>query len=238
MKSLAFFGLIAGIFISQLSVANEHLSWKAKEAQKIINGDEKLHQKWIEGAGSDMFLKGALRAVKELEQLEATKDVTPAEALIIEMLSQKYNLGDRWKTKYKFIENAVWANNSIIDLNRVELGKVTFRQVQAGITIQYDISRGMNIEGQRSSSGRMADGLSPIGPDGKPILLCRMFNTEKASFFEITQSERKNFLKMTQSGMKTQDACLTYGSALSKYWKERLRTFYDSNNVIITYDSN
>jgi hypothetical protein len=218
------------------SFAGETASWRAKEILAIINGNFELHQSWIKKASSsERFIKNALKAGRELEERSDTNDVTRIEALMIELLSTRYSIEGRWLQKNNFIENATWTDNRIIDPNRFELGKVSFRQVQSKNTVQYDISRGLTIEGQRSSLLRMKDGLAPIGPDGKPILLCRMFNTPKSSFFEITETESGKFIAMTNSGMSKQDACISYSSANSKYWKLRLKTLYDNNNVIINY---
>jgi hypothetical protein len=70
----------------------------------------------------------------------------------------------------------------------------------------------------------MRNGLSPAGPDGKLVRLCRLFDHPKASFFEMSYSQSLDFVKIG-ADMPVDDLCGFYPGLHSRYWPKRLKLF-------------
>lgn len=71
---------------------------------------------------------------------------------------------------------------------------------------------------------RMRTGLPAIGPDNRPMVLCRLLRDRDAPYYELAQSDARDLIIETQSGMSLDQACLT--QTLTKgYWKLRARDF-------------
>jgi hypothetical protein len=229
MKMKMKIGIISALMVSS-SFASAHLSEDA--AQEIINGNSQLKEKWLKKAEHEDFMEHAIISIQSLVGKNNPLNISEHENLIIELMSKKYKLDNKWGEKNNIIENSVWQNNSLIDLDRVQLGTVKFPTINAYSTIQYDMSSEKRmITGQKLSSTLMRQGHAPIGPDGKSIKLCRLINHPSASFYEMSEYESHGFIKYSYSFMDVNQACIEYKSSLAKYWQKRRLGYLDENNV-------
>lgn len=227
-------GMIA-VLLAISSFANAHsnsTNWSEDSAQDIIDGDIKLKEKWLKNAEHEDFMKHAIISIQSLVGKTNPLSVRKHENLIVKLMSKRYKLDNKWGEKNSIIKNNVWQNNSLIDLDRVQLGTVRFPTVNAYSTTQHDMSSETRmITGQKLSSTLMRQGFAPIGPDGKSIRLCRLINHPSASFYEMSEYESHNFIKSSYSFMDVNQACIEYKSSLSKYWQKRRLGYFDENNV-------
>lgn len=233
--------LLATLFIGSTSIANAteapQLSSFARIASEISNemasGDQRQKNSWVNRAQNDEFLHKALDGVHEYINKVHPVNVKESEKLVLALLSTRYITNEKWKSHNNLIGNKVWTNNDLIELDRVELGSVEFPLVKARSTIQHDMNaENRIIKGQRLSSTLMRTGFAPIGPDGKPVKLCRLVKHPKASFFELSESESSTFISASRSRMSDFQACVLYSGAMKRYWPNRLEDFYDENHVI------
>lgn len=72
-----------------------------------------------------------------------------------------------------------------------------------------------------TSSARMLKGLPPAGPDGKPILVCKMGKGPSSYYYELSSTQRVRLRETT--GLPFSQCLPPY--AQSAYWKARLVDF-------------
>lgn len=220
------FAITLILSLSANAQSDTRLSGGAKALLSIINGDHEKREQWIKKSSNDRFLRNAFKSANTLTLSSPGLYEEKAEEFMIEMIRDRFENDDRWKKRNNSIKNGAWENNALIELDRIEHGKTNLRLISAAGVVQYDLSgSGMVISGQRQSSMLMRGGNPPIGPDGGTIKLCRMFKSPHASFFELTNGEHRDFIKLTNSKLTNDEACLNHRPAYRKYWSGRSMSF-------------
>lgn len=131
-----------------------------------------------------------------------------------------------WKYGVKVRGNAVaYQQDSLVDLDRTQAIQQSFEATTEqgrGYQVQ-DASRPVHLV-PATSARLLSEGLAPIGPDNRPILLCRLGTGSQAPYVEMTQGQRMRLSGATGLEMNN---CLT-GSLATEYWKSRYSDFVDS----------
>lgn len=198
------------------------LSLNAKTVLKIVEGNYEIKQKWIADKNRERVIERVIKGGDELSMSNPGKYETKIEQLIVDLAENRFHSAGQWKNQNDYIANKVWENNAMIDRERSDLGNSHFRQVQGHGVIQYDLSgNGIIHEGQSQSGMRMREGLSPIGPDGLPMVLCRILRSPNASFFELTKTESIAFIKLASESLSRDEVCMSHSASSKEYWKKR-----------------
>jgi hypothetical protein len=129
-----------------------------------------------------------------------------------------------WKTSRRVvgIPQLVYQQDSLVDLERVEYRYDGYpvRNV-AGYELA-DTTR-PNRQFPKTSERLLAEGQAPIGPDNRPVVICRIGTSEQAPYVELSEKQRS--LYSTNTGMSFA-SCLS-GAPASAYWKARYSDFID-----------
>lgn len=226
MKAGIFTIVLVAVLLQACSATHsgndKRLSTNAKTVLKIIEGNNEIRQKWIDDSNRDKVIAKAIKGGDEISISNPGKYEAAVEKFIIDLVESKFHNPGQWMAQNNFIANKVWENNENIQLERSDLGKSNFRQVQGYGVIQYDLSgNGIFHEGQLQSIMRMRNGLGPIGPDGQPVLLCRILRSPNASFFEVTKTESIRFIKLASKSLSRDEICMNHSTASEEYWKIR-----------------
>lgn len=130
-----------------------------------------------------------------------------------------------WKSSVKIVgvNETIYQQDSLIDLDRIQYGSVSYeeRQVSNGFSVK-DINRPIRPDAV-TSLRLLSEGKAPIGPDNKPIEVCKMGGSLSAPFIEISFTQKQKFEEVTDLGFYN---CIT-GRYAHSYWSARLGDFRD-----------
>ncbi len=129
-----------------------------------------------------------------------------------------------WNTATRFsgVSHNIYQQNTLFDLDRVQLSETDYPIVDFNGFETYNTLKPERTISS-TSKRRMVEGKSPIGPDNKPILVCRIGPSSEAPYVEISSWQKDRFEERT--GMNF-DRCL-FGNTESKYWQHRISDFID-----------
>jgi len=216
MKKIIKIIAVISVFIPML--ANAYVS--NKDIKNILDGDEKTLNEWkmksLKGDYSKFIIALQKEKIKDKERLRN------AESVAIDLISINYKMNNNWSIADIDYPNPVMIDNSIVDLNRVSIGSVDFETIK--VNNHYLInerSETWHVNDTFLSKTLMRQGYPAIGPDGKEIQLCRLFNNKNATFYEISSSTVKTFIEASHSKMTVNEACIQYPGALKSYWEKR-----------------
>lgn len=160
-----------------------------------------------------------------MRSMESVADYREAEGNLIRLIARAYpRMGNYWNNSYQHRDVQVVQSSNLIDLNRVYFNKFEMGAYQTdegsfySALPEHHATESMAYNSQE----RMAMGLAPIGPDGTPIILCRLNDDPRASYFEMSQREGVRLLNALSTGMSLNRACLT-DEIFGDYWKVRLK---------------
>jgi filamentous hemagglutinin len=112
---------------------------------------------------------------------------------------------DSWKNYVEFKDKKVYQRDDLIDPNKIH--------PDHGVT---------NLEA-------MKRGYAPVGPDGKPVNLHHMIQTEKGSIAEVTETFHKENTKIIHINPSTIESGINRGKFKvwrESYWIKRSKDFY------------
>lgn len=139
-----------------------------------------------------------------------------------------------WNDVYHFDSMSIVHADRIIDLERSVVDHSIMGARMHPGSAQYSprISDGAEYPELKTSLARMRSGMAPIGPDNKPMILCKLNDDPRASYFEVSQTEAWKLLNVLGTGMTTKQACMSE-SMIPYYWKERARNLFNVRQKII-----
>lgn len=143
-------------------------------------------------------------------------------------------MNDYWNDSYVFERMKVNHADSLIELERNIVGKTHLgARMHTGSAQQSPkISDGTIYPELKTSLSRMRHGMAPIGPDNKPLLLCRLHDDQRASYFEVSENDSWRILNVLGSGMSKTQACLEE-DAIPYYWKDRAKNLFNIRENLI-----
>ena len=130
-----------------------------------------------------------------------------------------------WKNGMSLPDGRVaYQQDSLVDLERTQAIHQSFEVVT-------EQGRGYGVrDGARphkatpfTSERLLSLGQPPIGPDNRPVLICKLGQGSQAPFIEMTEGQRQRF--ELHSGLSLQ-GCLN-GSQATAYWRNRYGDFVD-----------
>lgn len=219
-KYNAFFLLSALVYSAGSVAGAEKVS--EKELNKFLSGDENVVQTWMSNsAKSDDDYSKYLNSIHSVK-IKSEKDAHSVESGIISLMSTKYILEGKWEDSSIEIGNRVMKNDSLIDLERPSVGSVYFSTTKGKYfdLIDYD-SETYDVIDTFLSSTLMRNGYPAVGPDAKPIMLCRLIDSKYSSLYEVSSLESSSFVNNSGSKMTIENACVTYPGTEHRYWKAR-----------------
>lgn len=155
--------------------------------------------------------------------LNGEEHYAEAEANLVRMIISAYpNMNGYWNNVQIHDGLSVVQSDRIIDLNRVfievfEMG--AYQGEEADYLSVKEEHHASKASGYNSHE-RMRMGLSPVGPDGLPVLLCRLNDDPRASYFELNHHLAGRLLNAIASNMTISRACLT-DEIMGRYWEKR-----------------
>lgn len=143
------------------------------------------------------------------------------------------NLRGYWNDVYSFGDMKVVQADSLIDLQRIRIEEVQLGARMHDYTSQYSVrqSDGALYPELMNSHLRMKSGLAPVGPDNEPLVLCRLHDSPRASYFEMAEIDAWRLLNALGSGMTLEQACME-DDVVPGYWKKRIETLIDGRGRI------
>lgn len=219
-KYNAFF-LLSALVVSSGAMAGAG-KVSEKELNKFLSGDEDVVQTWISNsAKSDKDYSKYLNSIHSV-RIASEKDAHSVESGIISLMSTKYILEGKWEDSSIEVGNRVMKNDNLIDLERPSVGSVYFSTTKGKYfdLIDYN-SETYDVRDTFLTSTLMRNGYPAIGPDAKPIMLCRLIDSEYSSLYEVSNLESGSFVNDSGSEMTIEDACVTYPGTEHRYWKAR-----------------
>lgn len=120
------------------------------------------------------------------------------------------------------VKQIVYQQDGLVNLERVQYlhGGYPTTQV-SGYTIASIENPARAIP--KTSERLLSEGMAPVGPDNKPVSVCRLGPSSQAPYVELSESQKISYSKNT--GMSF-SSCLS-GSIASAYWKARYGDFVD-----------
>ena len=233
MKKLTFIaaGMIA-ILSSSANAFDMHLNQEVGKVRNLVENNLDSKDNWIKDENSGLQEKAL--AIQTYALYGNNPNLKFAEILMIDVLRANGLSIGPWKERDSKIESNVMANDNLISLQRVMYGKVKFKEIAAKYTIQKDQSeKTREITGNFLSRTLMRNGEAPAGPDGRPVRICRLFNIDNATFYELSEIQSIEFVNNSESNMSLDQACITYKPLVKTYWKNRLKDFIDNQGVEI-----
>jgi hypothetical protein len=202
------------------------LSWYSstkgvhKEAADIYPGWSS--KDWLKSTyeqRQDVFLRYQF----DMESLDGQSNYDEAEANLIRIVASAYpNMASYWTDSVIHDDLRIIQADGLINLSRVYISKFEMGAYQGEKADYYSVDPDDYASDYNAlnSMERMKKGLSPVGPDGAPVVLCRLNDDSRASYFEIEQNLAGRLLNAISSNMTLERACLTDGM-ISSYWKQR-----------------
>lgn len=160
----------------------------------------------------------------QMSDIETAEEYIEAEQELVSIVKAVYpNMGSYWNNITEFNGVRVIQADGLIDLNRVYLHpfEMGARLNEHGGFLSADPKDKATESQAYNSLERMQKGLAPVGPDGQGIMLCRLNDDPRASYFEMDRHLSWRLLNAIKSGMTTERACLT-DEIFGDYWIHRL----------------
>lgn len=181
-------------------------------------------------------LQGAFSAYQGYLSSSVTLDeYRLKEKWLVKFLLRAYpNMANYWNDAYVFESMRVIHADSLINLERNKIDKAVMGARMHPSSAQHSprISDGADYPELKTSLVRMKSGLAPIGPDNSPMLLCKLNDDPRASYFEVTERESWKILNVLMSGMSKDQACLGE-SVIPYYWKDRAKNLFNVRKNIV-----
>lgn len=129
-----------------------------------------------------------------------------------------------WKSFAKIdgLSTIAYQQDSLVDLERSQYNKNEYKIVSIKGYQVSDTSQPIR-DTPRTSESLLFEGKAPIGPDNKPVVVCKIGNSSAAPFVELSEQQRDKYTKLSGLSFKT---CLS-GSTAYLYWKARHGDFID-----------
>lgn len=160
-----------------------------------------------------------------MSRMPSVSEYDESEGNLIRLIGKAYpGMASYWVDAIYFNDVRIIQSDKIIDLARVHIKpfEMGAKQTENGFFYSTDEADHATPVTAENSHERMKKGLAPIGPDGLPILLCRLNDDPRGSYFEVTHREAVRLLNALSSGMSLERACLT-DEIFGDYWKSRLK---------------
>lgn len=157
------------------------------------------------------------------------------EKWLLKFIYESYpGMKDYWSDAYVFDSMRVIHADKLIDLERNIVDKAYMGARMHPGSAQYSpkISDGAVYPELKTSLTRMRSGLAPVGPDNKPLLLCKLNDDPRAAYFEISESESWRLLNALGTEMTKDQACLGE-KVIPYYWKDRAKNLFDVRSNIV-----
>lgn len=181
-------------------------------------------------------VQGQLSAYSDfMKNASSNDDYRLYEKWLVEFIYESYpGMTSYWNDAYVFEDMRVVHADSLIDLERNIVGKANMGARMHSGSAQYSprISDGAEYPELKTSLTRMRSGLAPIGPDNKPLLLCKLNDDARATYFEVAESESWKLLNTVGSGMTKAQACLEE-AVIPYYWKDRAENLFNKRERVI-----
>lgn len=175
----------------------------------------------------------------EREFYESMQRIAPVHErvpeLMLHMMSAKRPITTLyWDTKKLVGDQLFFQNHELINLQSVGLRNLQIHVERIGGNLVATQNPEKSLPGEIGiSEDRMKSGIAPIGPDGLPVLLCRLFSDLDTPYFEMAYTDASAFINESHSGLNVGNACIV-GEQASAYWKDRVTDFVtekgDKNN--------
>lgn len=138
-----------------------------------------------------------------------------------------------WGDVYTYGDSKVVQADSLIDLQRSKVDTVKLGARMHDYTSQYSVreSDGAEYPELRTSHFRMKAGLAPIGPDNEPLIVCRLHDDPRASYYELAQHDAWRLLNALGTGMSLNQACMSE-KVVPNYWRQRIDILIDGRGRI------
>jgi len=160
---------------------------------------------------------------KQMSSADTVEGYAEAEQELVSIIKSVYpNMGSYWNNITEFRTVRIIQADGLIDLNRVYLYpfEMGARMNEHGGFLSVDPADKATESQAYNTLERMQKGLAPVGPDGRGILLCRLNDDPRASYFEMDRHLSWRLLNAISSGMTLERACLT-DEIFGDYWKYR-----------------
>lgn len=181
-------------------------------------------------------IKGLARSyASEMSEVEGIDEYRAMEKGYLNLIFKFYpGFKDYWGDVYTYGDSKIVQADSLIDLRRIKLDKFHIGASLEKNSAQYSVreSDGAVYPDLKNSRMRMLSGLAPIGPDNESLILCRLHNDPRASYFEISKHDSWRLLNAIGSGMTIDQACMSE-SMTPLYWKKRIDSLIDKRGNIV-----
>ena len=221
-------------FSDHAVVVVDDLPQAQKEARRLLLGIDLQRGNF---AKADEFAERSPEhhrlLIQQIHDLVALDRLTPseAEALITHFVQTPVLKMVRNEPQTHRFGN-VYSNDDLLELTRINLASpdfawASFRGEHADqVDMKPHFRRGTEIH---TSEHWMKAGLPGVGPDGKPVQLCRLIRDRQASYYELSYSEAHAVLHDVEWPASFDEACLP-AAATSEYWQQRVRGLVDERS--------
>jgi hypothetical protein len=132
-----------------------------------------------------------------------------------------------WKTAVQLnaVPGIVYQQDSLVDLERTAYPKTTYRELP--MHRGYGVADTASPErlAVKTSLRLVVEGQPAIGPDHKPILVCKLGRSSQAPYVEMSETQQLRFKRITGLAFSM---CLS-GKTEKDYWNIRYRDFVDES---------
>ncbi|MFK4132122.1 hypothetical protein ACI2KR_07465 [Pseudomonas luteola] len=174
---------------------------------------------------------------KYVTPISSPQEVSNANELLINITSMLFpQFAGYWDNVATWNNIPVYQNHDLYDLDRMSLPKDihfvgTPVQVPGEKNLTFENGRMLSTSPYGTTEYLMNAGYPGIGPDGKPIVLCRLIRSKYAPYIELSFSDAKSLFPVL-NGSRVQDACLPQ-ELTQDYWKGRVKDFNNRFGDII-----
>lgn len=209
--------------------------WPGDLVAKALKGDQE--------ARAALFSPGPKRQSAGIQAFNAyfddmPEDVDPstreaASYLLMEWISaHTKEFAGYWNARAHFGDLVVYQNHDLIDPRRIPPARVVLGEKQGAMYVLHDGDpMAAYAPGLGSSAALMRHGYPAVGPDAKPLMVCRLLESERAPYFEVSFSTLQEVAAPLRIFGSVASRCL---STPSGYWSERHADYFDNHGARIT----
>lgn len=179
-------------------------------------------------------LNDVMSSIHKISMDDKAKDIAPElSRSMVEII--KYNnprLASYWDNKVSMKGMIINQSDTIFDMERIKYSSPEYATKSLGyndLGIYEQENPIYTNEIPATSKHRMREGLPPVGPDGKDILVCRFLYLTEAPYYEMTYSDAERLIPKLNSNMTLSQACISSSVHMSTYWNHRVNDFNTNN---------
>ena len=205
--------------------------WQGDLVAKALKGEAQAKERLLSAPIADVRESfAAYYSDMPAEASPATKEA--AAYLFADWLSQlSPDLHGYWDHRAHFGDAIVYQNHDLIDPRRVPPSKVVLAEKQGAMYALHDGNAARAYApGLATTDALMRHGHPAVGPEGQPVLVCRLLAEQGSPYFELSRTDYLELASILELSTDAPSWCL---SAPTGYWSERHADFFDNHGARI-----